>query len=438
MRKKMIVSLVSTIIVGLLIVVVSFAWYTNVKKTSSVDFVSNGTILEYTINGGTEKNVKSYDVEGVAFFDIDNENEGFYFTDMAVCLELDITNYSKKDVILKLEGETQSYTLSAEVSDNVVSVYSYTSNVKNESDVLALPTRETFDDFTDLYTYGYSLTNSRYEYTKASTYESGQTYYQRNLEATVTLTLEEGKVKSGTCTDDSTIITVLNDGSNVVIERYEAVDKTKLTAQIFEAGNAGFYYTLSVEDEKKIYTHAKEFDSSTQYYELRTVAYLSDLTASGTSLTEIGSAVNGAYITCAISSKKLESKEYNYTAINTTGFTSQTSVSGYYVLNGSNYEAATGNYVSGTTYYNQKPILTGKSVNDFLGTTYSNRYTHALNLTKITTTEDTNGNVTSITKGTSAKIYVYIYGVQPYDNATNNFLADAINVYPFKLTITAE
>ena len=43
-----------------------------------------------------------------------------------------------------------------------------------------------------------------------------------------------------------------------------------------------------------------------------------------------------------------------------------------------------------------------------------------------------------MTPGATVTIYVYVYGVQPYDNATNNFLEDTLNVYPFKLTISAE
>lgn len=439
MNRKLIFNIVATFVVLIVVATaLTFAWYTNTNKSSSVDYVSDGSVIEYTINNSSQKNVEQFDVEGVAFFDVDNVNEGFYFTDMAVCVKFTITNYSKHPVTLTLEGETQSYTLSAEVENNVVSVYSYSTDTVNTDDDHAKPTRDTFDDFEDLYTYGYDTTATKYVYEEATSYTAGETYYQREVLTSVTLTAANSKVIEATSTSQDIVATVLNSGTAVAIEKYVAVDKTSLTADIFGVGNAGFYYTLTEENDVKTYTHAKIFDSSAQYYELQTQAYLSDITVSGTSVTAIGSAVSGAYITCAISSTELESKEFNYTAVDTTGFNSSTDVSKYFVLSGGKYVAATGTYNSSTTYYNQKPILNTKSVNSFLGSTYSNRYTHSSNLPAATVTEDSSGNVTAITPGSSVVIFVYIYGVQPYDNATNNFLENTLNVYPFKLTISAE
>ena len=42
------------------------------------------------------------------------------------------------------------------------------------------------------------------------------------------------------------------------------------------------------------------------------------------------------------------------------------------------------------------------------------------------------------TAGGSKDVFVFVYGVQPYQGATNNFLEDDINVYPLVLTIKAE
>ena len=436
MNRKLIVNLVATFVVLIVVgVALTFAWYTNTNKSSSMDYVSNGTVIEYSINDSSYKNVEEVEVEGVTFFDVDNVNEGYYFTDMAVCLEFKITNYSKDAVTLSLEGDTQGYTLSAEVENNVVTVYEYSTNTKTDTDVAIAPTRETFSNFTGLYTYGYSSTAGDYVYTAATEYKAGETYYQRTVVTSATLTVADGKITKVTSTDSAVVATALNGGTEVAIEKYIAVDMTKLTADIFDAGNAGFYYTLN----EGVYTHARTFDSSVQYYELQTQAYLSNITASGTSVTKIGRAVRGSYITCAISSTKLESREYStYTAVDATGFTAQTDVSSYFIKENNTYVRATGTYDSTKTYYYGKPILNGKSVNTFLGSTYSNRYTHSTPLGGITVTEAVNGTITNMTPGATVTIYVYVYGVQPYDNATNNFLEDTLNVYPFKLTISAE
>lgn len=432
MSRKFIVNLIAAIVVGIIAsTAIIFAWYTNTKKTDSIDYVSDGTVIQYTINGSNAKNVAEYSVEGVTFFDVNSINEGYYFTDMAICLEFDIANYSERQVQLTLEGESQNYTLSAEVASNVVSVYKYDGPDTK-------PTRETFSNYTALYTYDFNETSKKYGYSLASSYTAGSTYYERELVTTVTLTAANNVITQATNSDASIVPSVLNGGTEVAIEKYVAVDKTKLTADIFTAGNAGFYYTLSTVEGKQVYTHEKTFDSSQQYYELQTLAYLSDITISGANVTAVNSAVSGPYITCAISNKKLESKQFNYQVVDTTGFTSSTDVSNYYIKNGNNYDNATGTYDSSKTYYNQKPILNSNSVNSFLGNDYSNRYVHNSNLAAATITRNAAGVVTSITPGTSVKVYVYVYGVQPYDNATNNFLEDTLNVYPFKLTISAE
>ena len=42
------------------------------------------------------------------------------------------------------------------------------------------------------------------------------------------------------------------------------------------------------------------------------------------------------------------------------------------------------------------------------------------------------------TAGGAKDVYVFVYGVQPYQGATNNFLDNSKNVYPVSLIIEAK
>lgn len=100
MNKKIIkpVILSITAIVILVISTIVYAWYTNTDRVNQeIDGSTDDIVLDYNINDA-ETTTTSYKISNLTFFDIDNENELKYLSSMAVCLKLNITNYSKNDV----------------------------------------------------------------------------------------------------------------------------------------------------------------------------------------------------------------------------------------------------------------------------------------------------------------------------------------------------
>ena len=360
MNRKLIFNLVATFIVLIVVgTALTFAWYTNTNKSSSMDYVSNGLVLSYKIEN--ETNVEEYNVEDVVFFDVVSTKEGKYFTKSAVKLTLDITNYSLTPVDLIVKQNIQPFTLSNSITSNVMTIYKYTkANVNRDTN---------FGD-TEYYTFA-----NESGYTKQTAYASGNVYYTKEAYITSTITVENSKLKTIVSKDSSnkTLITTIdNEGTSFIVGDYqEATDLDR------DAFNAGVYYTYA----NNTYSIAKVFNSQTTYYEVNTMAYVGGLTMSGTSITNALVTTTGAYVSCVITDQTLDSSAFNG------------SVNSY--------------------------ISTNQLSNDFTVTT--------------PLAASTGHNVAGGTK----RIYLYMFGIQPFDKATSNFLENSRNVYPFSLVIIA-
>lgn len=111
MNKKIIkpVILSITAIVILVISTIVYAWYTNTDRVNQeIDGSTDDIVLDYNINN-EETTTTPYTISNLTFFDIDNENELKYLSSMAVCLKLNITNYSKSavDVTVSFKSDKQ-------------------------------------------------------------------------------------------------------------------------------------------------------------------------------------------------------------------------------------------------------------------------------------------------------------------------------------------
>ena len=361
MSRKFLVNLIAVLVVAIVTsTAIIFAWYTNTKKTDSLDYVSNGLVISYKIED--KENVEEYDVENVVFFDVDSDKEGKYFSLSAVKLTLEISNYSSTAVNVSLKQDVQPFTLSNEITNNVMTIYKYSQTSVNRDTTFTPNTYFTFDNETG--------------YTAKTKYEAGKNFYTREAYITSTMTVEDGKIKSVSSLDseNNTLITnVDKTGSSFIVGKY--IEATGLTKTAF---NAGVYYTLN----NSTYTQAKTFDSSKTYYEVNTMAYVGGITASGTSVTKAAVNTTGAFVSCVITDQELNSK-------NETG-----SVNSYFATNN-----------------------------------LSNEFTIPTTLAPATGYQKTTGTTT---------VYLYIFGIQPFDAATSNFLENSRNTYPFKLIITAE
>ena len=71
---------------------IAFAWYTNIDYIGSIDADTEGLSFYYTLDDDITKNKKSYQIDNLNFFDIDNENELKYFDQMVTRIKLVIRN----------------------------------------------------------------------------------------------------------------------------------------------------------------------------------------------------------------------------------------------------------------------------------------------------------------------------------------------------------
>ncbi len=360
MNKRLIITLVASLVLALTVgIIVTFAWYTNTHKSDSLDYVSNGLVISYKIEN--ETNVEEYNVKDVVFFDVDSQKEGKYFTLSAVKLTLDISNYSSTSVTVSLKQSIQPFTLSNKIENNVITIYKYTKANVNRDTTFTADKYYTFDNETG--------------YTAKTKYESGNIYYEKEVLATSTVTVEANKLKTVTSKDNENndlITKVDKNGTSFVIGKYvEATDLDKV------AFNAGVYYTK----EGNTYTQAKVYNTTTTYYEVNTMAYVGGFEFSGTNATKANITTTGAYVSCAITDLTLDSSEE-----------------------------------------------TG-SVNDYLSDlSLSNEYNVTTPLAASTAYN---------TAGGTKRVYLYLFGIQLFDDATSNFLENSRNVYPFQLIITA-
>lgn len=382
MKKKVLINIIAAVL-SLIVVgtIITFAWYINTKKTSPVEISTNGISISYAINSDTAVNQETFDVENISFFDIESESEAYYLPSMAVCLKLTITNYSTTAVDITLEQDTQGYTLGTEIAAGVISVYRYTKASVNKTifEGAAANTYYTYD-------------NVLKTYTAPLAFKSGTTYYTREKLFDATPTIANSKVSAVALSNAlGSYVTVLDrDGSAFAVEEYVEVEN--LSLDDFNQPGAE-YYTLA----SSTYTLAKTYDANATYYEKKTVAYLSDFTISAGAVTACGYAVSGSYVSCVIS------------------------------------DVSKLTYISQTNEYKLPAVAQANkyqtSVESYLST---NTLTHKYE----TATKLTAGSYG--TSGGSIVLYAYIYGVQPYAGATNNFLNNGNNEYPLVLNLKAE
>ncbi len=378
MRRKMFISI--GCLVGTIVLVTSFiiyAWYTNVNKTKSTDYVTDGLVLQYEINDSGIYNQEEFEVDDIVFFNVNASYEGKYFNAMAKIITLEITNYSHAYVDLNVKQNIQPYTLSATVSNNVITVYKY--------EKTAVSRNTAFSGEGALEYYSYTDASG---YTKQTSYTSGITYFTRSVLGVSTLTIfnDSGvyKIKSvssvdGASTPKALVSEVDVDGKSFNVGTYKEAP-TGLTKAAF---NVGEYYTL----ENGNYVLAKKYVAGTKYYEVNTLYYVGNVVLTETTVTSVGQVTTGAYVSCAITNTALD--------------------------------ATIDSNISVSNYLNSKTV--------------SNDYTHSARLKPATGVNDG----TNATKGDTVTLYVYVYGIQPFDKASNNFLNNATNTYPFYLIISA-
>ena len=374
MKKSLVFRIVAIVLVVVTLgVAITYAWYINTRKTDSIEIDTTGISISYRINSNTQLNEETVNINNISFFDVTANDEAYYLPTMAVSFKLNVINYSTSAVDVNVYQNTQSYHLGTEIADGVISVYKYTKVALARTDYV----KNTH----------YIYDNDTFVYSSPDSYVSGKDYFTRELLFTATPTITDNKITAVALSNSSYFAVIDGDGLGFAVEEYVEVES--LTAKQFTA-NGSIFYTL----ENTTYTVAKTYDSTKTYYERRTVAYLSDLTIASSKVTKVDYSVTGAYVECII--------------VDTTKLTYK---DGVYSL---------------PSISSQNKYTT--SVNSYLNT---NSFTQNY----LTPAKLAAGSLN--TAGGTKDIYVFVYGVQPYKGATNNFLDNTNNVYQTSLVIKA-
>ena len=96
-------------------ITVIFGWYINTQQVANIDATTKNVAVEYTFDGGSEKNVLNYTVDNLAFFDADSTDDDLielkYLPTMAIKLTLKLKNNSTNNI---------NYTVTFESAKDIV------------------------------------------------------------------------------------------------------------------------------------------------------------------------------------------------------------------------------------------------------------------------------------------------------------------------------
>ena len=107
MKKSKIINLIISIAAPILLVtavvlIISYGWYVRKQQIATIDANAKNLAIDYTFDSDQETNKITYDVKNLVFFDNDSEFEYQYLSDMAVKLEINLTNKSSNPVSYKI------------------------------------------------------------------------------------------------------------------------------------------------------------------------------------------------------------------------------------------------------------------------------------------------------------------------------------------------
>ncbi len=138
-KKFIIVNAILSLVLLVVIGGSMYAWYIRQAQSESVDITTKGIEFDYILNDDdTTENTKTYNIEDVVFFDIDNVNEGKYFSDMAILVKVTVQNCCERDLDITISQGTEASADSPYIACAVVApenpyTYSLTSDTKFQS-----------------------------------------------------------------------------------------------------------------------------------------------------------------------------------------------------------------------------------------------------------------------------------------------------------------
>ncbi len=232
----------------------------------------------------------------------------------------------------------------------------------------------------------------------------------------------------------------------VILAWYTNLTKTETEEVEFDSNGLAIVYTIDdseTENPKTIAVKPLVFSDIDRagegyYFSATAIQYKFTFTNKSTANVDItisqymtGITTSNPHVKCAISN--LDLSPYLEASVTVGG---SVAANTYYVISNNNYVLTSDTtFKDGTTYYtkntaNSSLIDTYKrsTVTEYLS---AKSITDSYTISDLAYVDDVDNNVDT------AVVYVYVYGVQPDDSATNSFLANT-NTYPFKLLIHAE
>mgnify|MGYP003305676052 CR=1 FL=1 len=136
--------LLSVVLLFTVLVSISYGWYTNTSLIGKIDAETKNVSFSYKLNG-SESNIVKYQVDNLAFFDVDSEDELKYFEDMHTVIKIDLENFSSDEVSYYLEFESEKSYMYDE--NNEPTSIAYIIGFFTESEELNLTGKTSIADF---------------------------------------------------------------------------------------------------------------------------------------------------------------------------------------------------------------------------------------------------------------------------------------------------
>lgn len=156
--------IVAPLLMVFTVVVLIYAWYTNTLQTGELDVTTKNFTIEYTFDDDTEKNVLTYTVNDIAFFDYDAEEEVQFLEDEAIPLLLNLRNTSESNL---------NYTITFKATKTVLTTSGTVESVAYVGALLDFTgmgtTYDSIEDRYDADTTHTNYTGSAYDATSADT-----------------------------------------------------------------------------------------------------------------------------------------------------------------------------------------------------------------------------------------------------------------------------
>ena len=113
--------IVAPLLMVFTVVILIYAWYTNTLQTGELDVTTKNFTIEYTFDEDTEKNVSTYTVDDLSFFDYDATEEVQFLPGQAKELLINLTNTSESDMNYTITFKATK-TITTGTNDTVESV----------------------------------------------------------------------------------------------------------------------------------------------------------------------------------------------------------------------------------------------------------------------------------------------------------------------------